>query len=120
MDQNDSTMIEFPQEHGRERRIGRMFIEGLAVIGLIAIGALGALLVLRFGSHTPLDPVTVAPTPTATPASGVEQTAGEPAGDVEVVLSPEAVAQAGIKTAQVAVVESSAAIQVPGTVMSVP
>jgi RND family efflux transporter MFP subunit len=43
---------------------------------------------------------------------------GETAGDVEVVLSPEAVAQAGIKTAQVAVIESNAAIQVPGTVMA--
>jgi membrane fusion protein, heavy metal efflux system len=113
---NDQTMIKSPQAHGRGRRIGRMFIKGLAVIGLIAIGALGAVLVLRFGSHTPHDPVTVAPTPTAAPASGVEQTAGEPAGDVEVLLSPEAVAQAGIKTAEVTVVESSAAIQVPGIV----
>jgi|SRR5882724_1922435 len=116
---NDQTRITSPQAHGRGRGIGRLFVKGLAVIGWIAIGAVGAVLVLRFASHTPPDPVTVALTPTAAPASGTaEQTAGETAGDVEVLLSPEAVAQAGIKTAEVTVVESSAAIQVPGTVMA--
>lgn len=42
----------------------------------------------------------------------------EPAGDVEVVLSPEAVAQAGIKTAEVTAAEPRTSIQVPGTVMA--
>jgi membrane fusion protein, heavy metal efflux system len=116
---NEKTMITSPQAHGRGSGIGRLFVKGLAAIGWIAIGAVGAVLVLRFASHTPPDPVTVAPTPTAAPASGTaEQTAGETAGDVEVLLSPEAVAQAGIKTAEVTVVESGAAIQVPGTVMA--
>jgi RND family efflux transporter MFP subunit len=116
---NEKTMITSPQAHGRGSGIGRLFVKGLVAIGWIAIGAVGAVLVLRFASHTPPDPVTVAPTPTAAPASGTaEQTAGETAGDVEVLLSPEAVAQAGIKTAEVTVVESSAAIQVPGTVMA--
>jgi membrane fusion protein, heavy metal efflux system len=45
-------------------------------------------------------------------------TAIDPADDVEVVLSPEAVAQAGIKTAEVTVVERSTSVQVPGTIMA--
>jgi membrane fusion protein, heavy metal efflux system len=114
---NDKTMIKSPQVHGTGSGIGRLFVKGLTVIGLIVIGAVGAVLVLRFGSHTPLGLV-AAPTPTSTLASVVEPMTGETAGDVEVVLSPEAVAQAGIKTAQVAVIESNAAIQVPGTVMA--
>jgi multidrug efflux pump subunit AcrA (membrane-fusion protein) len=39
-------------------------------------------------------------------------------GAVEVFLSPEAVAQAGIQTAGVTAVESGTSIQVPGTVMA--
>jgi RND family efflux transporter MFP subunit len=42
----------------------------------------------------------------------------EQAGDVEVVLSPEAVAQAGITTARVTVVEPHTSVQVPGMVMA--
>jgi membrane fusion protein, heavy metal efflux system len=119
MDLNDKTMIKSPRAHGRGRSIGRLFVKGLTMIGLIAIGAIGAVLVLRFGSHTPAGLVTAAPTLTSAPASAApEQTTGETAGDVEVVLPPEAIAQAGIKTAEVTVVESSAAIQVPGTVMA--
>jgi membrane fusion protein, heavy metal efflux system len=116
---NDKTMITSPQADGRGSGIGRLFVKGLTGLGLIAIGAVGAVLVLRFGGHTPLDPVTLAPTPTAAPASGTaEQITGEPAGDVEVILSPEAVAQAGIKTAEVALVEPRTSVQVPGTVMA--
>jgi RND family efflux transporter MFP subunit len=49
------------------------------------------------------------------PTAGV---AAEPAGDVEVILSPEAVAQAGIKTAEVTMVDASTSVQVPGAVMA--
>ncbi len=116
---NEKTMITSPQAHGRGSGIGRLFVKALTVVGLIAIGAVGAVLALRFGSHTALDPVTVAPTPAAAPASGTaEQSTGEPAGDVEVILSPEAVAQAGIQTAEVALVERGTSVQVPGTVMA--
>jgi membrane fusion protein, heavy metal efflux system len=116
---NEKTRTTSPHARGRGGGIGRLFVKGLTGLGLIAIGAVGAALVLRFGGHTPPDPAAVAPTPTVAPASGTaEQTTGETAGDVEVILSPEAVAQAGIKTAEVTVVESSAAIQVPGTVMA--
>jgi membrane fusion protein, heavy metal efflux system len=95
-----------------------MLVRGLLSMGLIAIGAAGAVLVLRFGSHTPADPVTATPTPTAVEAPTMASpTDASPAGEVEVVLSPEAVAQAGIKTEQVTVVESNTSVQVPGTVM---
>jgi RND family efflux transporter MFP subunit len=116
---HETTRIISPQARGRGGRIGRLFVKALTAIGWIALGAVGAVLVLRFGGYTPLHPSTVAPTPIAAPASGTaEQTTGEPAGDVEVILSLEAVAQAGINTAEVTVVESRAEIQVPGTVMA--
>jgi hypothetical protein len=41
-----------------------------------------------------------------------------PAGDVEIALSPEAAAQAGIQTAAVTVVAPSTSVQVPGTIMA--
>ena len=49
--------------------------------------------------------------PTAGPAT-------EPTSDVEIVLSPEAMAQAGIKTAAVIAVEAGTSVQVPGTIMA--
>jgi cobalt-zinc-cadmium efflux system membrane fusion protein len=42
----------------------------------------------------------------------------ERASDVEIVLSPEAMAQAGIKTAAVTAVEAGTSVQVPGTIMA--
>jgi membrane fusion protein, heavy metal efflux system len=116
---HETTRVTSPQARGRGGGIGRLFVKGLTALGWIALGAGGAVLVLRFGGHTPPDPVAVAPTPPAAPASGTaEQTTGEPAGDVEVFLLPEAVAQAGIQTAEVTAVESGTAVQVPGTVMA--
>jgi RND family efflux transporter MFP subunit len=45
-------------------------------------------------------------------------TAAAPTDEVEIVLSPGAVAQAGIKTEKVGTVESNTSIQVPGVVMA--
>jgi membrane fusion protein, heavy metal efflux system len=119
MDVKDERMIRSPEAHGGRSGLGGILVRGLMAIGLIAIGAAGAVLVLRFGNNTPPGPVTAAPTPTSIEAPAmVGQHAVEPADEVEVVLSPEAVAQAGIKTAKVDVVESDTSIQVPGTVMA--
>jgi cobalt-zinc-cadmium efflux system membrane fusion protein len=118
MDRNEETMSTASQSHGRGSGIGRTIVNGLTALGLIAIGAVGAILVLRLGNHTPPTPVIAAAPQTSAPASAAEGSSGEVAGDVEVFLSPEAIAQAGIKTAQVAVIESHVAIQVPGTVMA--
>ncbi len=111
-------MIEPPGAQWGRRRLGRMLVSGLLSIALIAIGAAGAVVVLRLGSHTPPDPATAAPTPTTVEAPAMASpTAAAPAGEVEVVLTPEAVAQAGIRTEKVSVVEANASIQVPGIVM---
>jgi membrane fusion protein, heavy metal efflux system len=118
MGMTDEKIIESPGADWGNGWLGRMLVKGLLSIGLIAIGAAGAVLLLRFGSHTPADPVTATPTLTAVEAPAVASpTNAAPAGEVEVVLAPEAVAQAGIKTAQVSVVESNTSIQVPGIVM---
>jgi RND family efflux transporter MFP subunit len=116
--QNDR-VIQSPEAHARRSGPGRFLVRGLLAIGLIAIGAVGATLVLRFGNNTPAAPVTAAPPSLAAEAPATAApTAAEPADEVEVVLSPEAVAQAGIKTAEVTVVERGTSVQVPGTIMA--
>lgn len=118
MDAQETKIIESPRHHQRGR-IGRILARGLLSVGLIALGAAGAILVLRFGSHTPPAPVTATPTPIAAEVPPMAEPAPvETAGEVEVWLSPEAVAQAGIKTAKVAVAETSVSTQVPGVVMA--
>ncbi len=111
-------MIE-PSRHHRPSRIGPLLARALSAAGLIALGAVGAVLVLRFASHTPPGPLTAAPTPTVAEAPPMaEPSAVATADEVEVWLSPEAMAQAGIKTAPVAVAETSVSTQVPGVVMA--
>jgi cobalt-zinc-cadmium efflux system membrane fusion protein len=115
----DDRMIQSPEAHARRSGPGRFLVRGLLAIGLIALGAVGATLVLRFGNNTPAAPVTATPPSLATEAPDTAApTAAESADEVEVVLSPEAVAQAGIKTAEVTVVEQGTSVQVPGTIMA--
>jgi cobalt-zinc-cadmium efflux system membrane fusion protein len=64
------------------------------------------------GTLPGLAPAAPAPPPAETPA------ARAPAAEVEIVLSPEAVARAGIKTAKAEAVESNASIRVPGSVVT--
>jgi cobalt-zinc-cadmium efflux system membrane fusion protein len=117
MDAQETKIIEGSRHH-QPGRIGRLLARALLSMGLIAIGAMGAVLVLRFGIHTPPGPVTATPTPTSVDAPPMAEPAPvETAIEVEVWLSPEAVAQAGIKTAKVAVAETSVSTQVPGVVM---
>jgi membrane fusion protein, heavy metal efflux system len=114
----DDRMIQSPEAHARRSGPGRFLVRGLLAIGLIAIGAVGATLVLRFGNNTPAAPVTAPPSLATEAPATAAPTAAEPADEAEVVLSPEAVAQAGIKTAEVTVVERSMSVQVPGTIMA--
>ena len=106
-----------PQVRNAPSTLKRALVRGVVALGLMAIGAAGAVLVLRLGSHTPagLSPLASPPTATGTVAG---QAAAAPAGDPEVVLSPEAMAQVGIKTAQVTAVEPHMTIQLPGSVMA--
>jgi membrane fusion protein, heavy metal efflux system len=112
------------EEHARmtrgpDGRAGRWLVRGLTACGLIALGALGSLVLLR-GAGTFSPPFSrPATAPTAARSRPImERTTVEAAHDaeVEVMLAPEAVAQAGIKTAAVSVVEPRAATEVPGVV----
>ena len=92
----------------------RRLVQGLVALGLIALGAFGATLMSRPTGNLPLEPVAAAPPPSpATP-----QAVRAPDTDTELVLSPEAVQQAGIKTAEVTTVASQATVQLPGSVMA--
>src|SRR4029450_3519049 len=105
------------REHGRRLKRGLMMI--MAALGLIAIGALGATLAPRYLGETPPIPVATAPTPlVSAPPASEPLTTVVSARTTEVVLSPEAVSRAGIKTAPAEVVTSQATIQLPGTVMA--
>jgi len=94
----------------RRGRIARACLLGLVALGLIALGAAGATLALRRieGARAPAASMATAPPPA--PA--------EPAGDAEVVLSPEALARAGIKTAPVIAIAAGTAVTAPGSVMA--
>jgi RND family efflux transporter MFP subunit len=92
-----------------------VLVRALVAIGLMALGAAGAVFVLRFASHAPAGPNPLVSPPTVT-ETVAGRAAAAPAGDPEVVLSPEAIAQVGITTAQVTVVEPHLTIQLPGSV----
>jgi RND family efflux transporter MFP subunit len=96
--------------HARSRiKIARVCLLGLMALGLIALGAAGATLALRRSgvAQTPAAPMATVPTPAPT----------ESVGQAEVVLSPEALARAGIKAAPVTAIRAGTTITVPGSVM---
>jgi membrane fusion protein, heavy metal efflux system len=118
----------------------RVLLGTVAAVGLLGIGAAGAVIALRQGVQIPgLASVNGAPpvspsgssggAPTAAGSSGPSQAKPSPAppasgasppaepGDVEIVLTSEARERLGLKTARVDVVEARLAVQVPGTVM---
>jgi len=92
---------------GRERRAGSWLVRGATACGLIALGALGSLVLLRSTETFRPPPANPAAVPTAAPDA-----------EVEVLLTPEAVAQAGIKAVEVGMVEPRAVTEVPGVVMA--
>ncbi len=103
----------------KRHRLLRALAWGGGVLGLMAVGAVGALLGSHYlGGALPL-PVTTASTPSpSAPPAAEPPAARTPTAATEVVLSPEGVARAGIKTAKVEVVEAQTTIQLPGTVMA--
>ena len=96
---------------------GRGLRRVLAAILLIAVGAAGATLVLRYSERSRA-PAVALPAASASAPSPAAPAASEPAGDVEVILTPEAVTRAGLKTAQVSASASAASVTVPGSVMA--
>src|SRR6266850_1297765 len=119
---HDTRVSNPPRRRSWSSTLGLGLFRGCLALGLLALGALGAVLVLRSERQTPQHRAGASSAPTAVEAPAMSApTAGlatEPAGDVEVILSPEAVAQAGIKTAEVTIVDASTSVQVPGTVMA--
>jgi len=96
--------------HARRRgKIVRACLLGLVALGLIAVGAIGATVALRRTEAARSAAVSTSAGPTPAPA--------DPAGDVEVLLSPESLARAGIKTAAVTAIDGGTSVSVPGTVM---
>lgn len=131
--------LEAPRRRSTARRVGFGIVGAVALIGL---GAAGAVLALRQGLQIPgLAPQSVSATPPAGPSAsspGAPSARGAPAdpeakpsptppasgatppaesGEVEVVLTSDALGRIGLKTARVGAVEALAAVQVPGTVM---
>jgi membrane fusion protein, heavy metal efflux system len=114
MDQHDP-MTDTPSPPRPQRgTFTRSLVQSLVALGLIALGAFGATLISRQTGSPPPSPVAAAP-PSAPVTSPVESA---PDADVELLLSPEAVQQAGIKTAEVTTVESQMTVQLPGSVMA--
>ncbi len=121
MDRDDEDVFWTPER--RRRRVGRGFGAVLLAIGLVALGVGAGVWGQRRASTSGMtrsaDTGSRASTasydamgmPASPPAASAHP------GDVEVVLTPEAVTRAGIKTAVVGATESSAAIRVPGSVM---
>ena len=99
------------------RAIGR----AAAAVGLVALGALGATLLLQPGRLTLPWAVTAAPNP---PSQGVPPSASPaapavavPTADVEVLLTPDALSRIAIKTAKVTTADMQRSVTLPGTVM---
>ena len=82
-------------------------------IGFTVIGVVGTLLVARLITAPPGPMVGSPPTPPAGPPAA----APADAGDTELVIPPDVVARAGLKTATVGAADVGAAITIPGTVM---
>lgn len=124
MERDDEDVIQTPERPPRRGRVGRGLGAGLLAIGLVALGVAAGVWGERRASTSgvarPADTQSrggpASQGALAMPAS--PPAASAPTGDVEVVLTPEAVARAGIKTAKLVAVESGASIRVPGTVMA--
>ncbi|MGH7413369.1 MAG: efflux RND transporter periplasmic adaptor subunit [Candidatus Rokuibacteriota bacterium] len=95
-------------------RVGRALLGLLLAAALVAAGAVGAVVALRYTGDSA--PTSAATTPPPTGAATSGPPAADPAADVEVFLASDALARIGLKTAIVTATEGQATIQIPGTV----
>lgn len=114
-----SAEVVHAQSLPRRGVLWRRLLLALGALGLMALGALGATLAPHYLGR--LLPTRVATAPPAFPAAlpppePAATSAPEAMG--EVVLAPEAVTRAGIKTAQAEVMAAQAVIRLPGTIMA--
>lgn len=113
MNQHEANTDTRSSPHPPRGTFTRRFVQGLVALGLIALGALSATLISRQTGRLPPVPVAAAP-----PSPAAPQAVPTPDTDVELMLTPEAVQQAGIKTAEVTTVASQTTVQLPGSVMA--
>ena len=119
MEPQSNAVRESAPARPRRHRLLRGLAWGVGALGLIALGAVGAILGPRYlGSILPA-PVATAPTPApAQSPPAAPAVTSTPAPTAEVVLTPEAVSRAGMQTAPAEEIASQATIQLPGTVMA--
>src|SRR2546425_3481195 len=117
--QSEDVVHEPSRPRDKRHALGRGLVMVVGALGLMAVGALGATLASRYLGGAQPGPVATAPTlsPTGPPASE-PPVASASTETAEVVLSPEAVTRAGIKTTPAELVASQAVIQLPGTVLA--
>jgi cobalt-zinc-cadmium efflux system membrane fusion protein len=114
--QSEEVMQERPRRRVKHHRLGRRLVTVVGAVGLLGAGVLGGIIASRYLDGVPHAPVASAPSsspPAPVAASPVVSTPETPA---EIVLSPEAVSRAGIKTAPAEAAVSQVSVQLPGTV----
>ena len=124
MERDDKQVAERPRGRpGRTRLVRSLWAAGLA-LALVALGVAVGVWGERVssGSSTTRKMAAGGAAPGAMPMPPASGSAAAPAADppaeVEIELTGDALARAGIKTTTVNAVESSASVRVPGTVMA--
>lgn len=113
MHQHDTPAHTQPPLRQSRSTFARGLVYGLVALGLIALGAGGATLVWRYRLSLPPEPVAASQPSTVTPPLVTA-----PETEVGLILSPEAIQQAGIQTAAVTRVTSHTSVQLPGSVLA--
>jgi membrane fusion protein, heavy metal efflux system len=113
----EDVMPERPPQRANQRRLGRGFAMVVGAVGLLACGVLGGVVASRYldGGHR-VPGAGALPSSTPAPPVSASPVASTPEAPAEVVLSPEAVSRAGIKTAPAEAAVAEITTQLPGTV----
>lgn len=124
MEREDGHVMERPRRRQKRGRLVRGLGGGLLVLALVALGVAAGVWGERRnagGSPSPGQQDARPPQGSmAMPGMAAPSTpapSADPPAEVEVLLTSEALARAGIKTATVGTVDARASVRVPGTVM---
>ncbi|PYO52602.1 MAG: hypothetical protein DMD83_25570 [Candidatus Rokuibacteriota bacterium] len=121
MERDDGQEIERPpggHERNRFTRAARGALIGIALVGLgVAAGVWAERRVSGSAQMGTARAPARAPIPGAPPAQSPAPAPPDASTDVEVVLTPEGLARAGLKTATVGAVEATTSVRVPGSVL---
>jgi RND family efflux transporter MFP subunit len=126
MEQDDEQAIEHPRECHERNRFTRAARGALIGIALVALGVAAGVWAERrvsgggaqsAGTGSVRAPAGL-PSPAAPPATSPTPVSPAATADVEVVLTPEGLARAGLKTATVGTGEAATSVRVPGSVMA--